>query len=140
MANHIIFLCPMYPSDADAEKQRSSYIATDTQAVGRARRYGQTKKVHCWRFVARDTIDVEVYKTFTTRDYQKEGDAQAAQVLRAEDASDIEELETVNAAVDGLNVDTSESEGGFDRDLDEDLDEEVKTNGGKEQEEEMLSS
>ncbi|KAG8885935.1 hypothetical protein FRB98_001541 [Tulasnella sp. 332] len=141
VANHIIFLCPMYPSDADPEKQRSSYIATDTQAVGRARRYGQTKKVHCWRFVARDTIDVEVYKTFTNRDFQIEGEAQAALALRCtDDASDIEQLDTVSAAVNSLNVDTSESEGGIDEDIDEDVDEETKPRSETEQEEDMQSS
>ncbi|KAG8999653.1 hypothetical protein FRB94_003868 [Tulasnella sp. JGI-2019a] len=128
VANHIIFLCPMYPSDLDAEKQQSSYIATDTQAVGRARRYGQTRKVHCWRFVARDTIDVDVYKQFTGRDFQKEGEEQAekarARLLQKDGSADAEELDTVSAAVNELNVDTSESEGGM---MDDDDVEELDT-------------
>ncbi|KAG8887933.1 hypothetical protein FRB99_004185, partial [Tulasnella sp. 403] len=32
------------------------------------------REVHVWRFIARDTIDVEIYKRFTGRDFQKEVD------------------------------------------------------------------
>ena len=31
------------------------------QAIGRIRRYGQTRKVHVWRYLAKDTIDMEIY-------------------------------------------------------------------------------
>lgn len=31
-----------------------------TQCIGRARRYGQTKKVHIYDFLALDTLDVDI--------------------------------------------------------------------------------
>ena len=31
------------------------------QAIGRIRRYGQTRKVNVWRYLAKDTIDIEIY-------------------------------------------------------------------------------
>ena len=31
------------------------------KAIGRIRRYGQTRKVHVWRYLAKDTIDMEIY-------------------------------------------------------------------------------
>ncbi|KAG8925515.1 hypothetical protein FRC02_009614 [Tulasnella sp. 418] len=67
VANHVMFLSPMFPSS------KEQYKATETQAIGRARRYGQVKEVIVWRFVAKDTIDREVYKQFAGRDYQEEG-------------------------------------------------------------------
>eukprot|EP00959_Pyramimonas_sp_CCMP1952_P351562 7366016-Pyramimonas_sp.AAC.1 len=32
------------------------------QAIGRVRRYGQTRTVHLWRFLASATIDTEIYE------------------------------------------------------------------------------
>ena len=33
------------------------------QAIGRIRRYGQTRKVNVWRYLAKDTIDIEIYSS-----------------------------------------------------------------------------
>jgi hypothetical protein len=52
--NHAVFVHPLL---ADTQQQ---YDAYETQAIGRIRRYGQTKKVHIWRYLARDTIDTEI--------------------------------------------------------------------------------
>ena len=63
-----MFLSPMFP------KSREQYKATETQAIGRARRYGQTKTVNVWRFIARDTIDVELYTRYSGVNYQTQAD------------------------------------------------------------------
>jgi SNF2 family DNA or RNA helicase len=56
MANHAIFLSPLL---ATSDHQ---YKAAETQAIGRIRRYGQSKTIHIWRLVAEDTIDTEIYR------------------------------------------------------------------------------
>lgn len=53
-ANHIIFASPLLTST------QQSYIASMTQCIGRAKRYGQQKTVHVYRFVALRTIDVDI--------------------------------------------------------------------------------
>ncbi|EPS37854.1 hypothetical protein H072_8336 [Dactylellina haptotyla CBS 200.50] len=56
MANHVIFLSPLLTLNDQ------QYLAAETQAIGRARRYGQKKTVHIWRLVADKTIDVDTYR------------------------------------------------------------------------------
>jgi len=56
IANHAIFLSPLLTA-TDYE-----YQSSETQAIGRIRRYGQTRKVHIWRFMSEDTMDVEIYE------------------------------------------------------------------------------
>lgn len=53
--NHAIFVHPLL---ADTQQQ---YDAYETQAIGRIRRYGQSKTVFIWRYLARDTIDFQIY-------------------------------------------------------------------------------
>ena len=53
-ANHIIFFSPLLITN----QQR--YEATMLQAIRRAHRFGQTKIVHIYRFVALNTIDVDI--------------------------------------------------------------------------------
>ncbi|KAK5166378.1 hypothetical protein LTR04_000638 [Oleoguttula sp. CCFEE 6159] len=53
-ANHVIFLSPLL---ADSQYL---YESNMTQAIGRARRFGQVKNVCIYRFVALKTIDVEI--------------------------------------------------------------------------------
>ena len=57
--NHAIFVHPLL---AESEQQ---YKAYETQAIGRVRRYGQTKTVYITRYFARDTIDGEIFKERT---------------------------------------------------------------------------
>jgi len=38
------------------------YAATDIQAIGRVRRYGQQKKVFIYRFLTLNSIDVEIFE------------------------------------------------------------------------------
>jgi hypothetical protein len=55
-ANHAIFVHPLLTTT------QQEFEACETQAIGRVRRYGQTRKVHLWRFLASDTMDTEIYK------------------------------------------------------------------------------
>lgn len=68
VANHIIFLSPLLSDTLD------SYHARETQAIGRAVRYGQTKEVKIWRFFTRGTIDVELFERMTDRNVIQEID------------------------------------------------------------------
>ena len=54
--NHAIFLHPLLATTQE------EYDAYETQAIGRIRRYGQKKTVYCWRFLAEDSIDTEIYE------------------------------------------------------------------------------
>lgn len=56
-ANHAIFLGPLFTNTL------YNYRATETQAIGRIRRYGQDKKVHVHRLLAADTIDMGIFNT-----------------------------------------------------------------------------
>ena len=55
-ANHAIFVHPLLTTT------QYEYVASETQAIGRIRRYGQTKTVKVWRFLVRDSIDTEIIK------------------------------------------------------------------------------
>ncbi|KAJ3042657.1 hypothetical protein HDV00_006936 [Rhizophlyctis rosea] len=54
-ANHAIFFNPLL---ADTQEDFDSQM---TQAIGRVRRYGQTKDVKIWRMLTLDTIDTEIW-------------------------------------------------------------------------------
>ncbi|TCD71750.1 hypothetical protein EIP91_005516 [Steccherinum ochraceum] len=54
-ANHAIFLSPLLAPTQEI------YNACETQAIGRLRRFGQTKLVNIYRFLSTDTIDEEIY-------------------------------------------------------------------------------
>lgn len=56
-ANHAIFLGPLFTPSL------LNYRATETQAIGRVRRYGQENKVHIHRLLALDTIDMTIFET-----------------------------------------------------------------------------
>lgn len=58
-ANHAIFLSPLLAPSQEI------YEACETQAVGRLRRYGQSKLVNIWRFISMNTIDVQIYEDRT---------------------------------------------------------------------------
>ena len=53
-ANHVIFASPLLTNTQD------SYRASVTQCIGRAKRYGQQKTVHVYRFLALRTIEVDI--------------------------------------------------------------------------------
>jgi len=55
-ANHVIFVSPFLAST------QYKYCASKTQAVGRARRYGQKKMVHVYQFLALKTMDVNLFE------------------------------------------------------------------------------
>ncbi|KZT67381.1 hypothetical protein DAEQUDRAFT_812927 [Daedalea quercina L-15889] len=58
-ASHAIFLSPLLAPTQEI------YDACETQAVGRLRRFGQTRLVHIWRFLSNNTIDEEIYEQRT---------------------------------------------------------------------------
>merc|ERR1712205_133429 len=58
-ANHAIFVHPLLTTS------QYEYEASETQAIGRIRRYGQTRLVKVWRFLVKDSIDAEVFKQRT---------------------------------------------------------------------------
>ena len=53
-ANHIIFLAPLVANS------QYLYEASMLQAIRRSRRHGQEKAVYVYRFVALETIDVDI--------------------------------------------------------------------------------
>ncbi|GLA20261.1 hypothetical protein AnigIFM62618_008833 [Aspergillus niger] len=55
-ANHVIFLSPM-----NAETQYD-YESAMIQAIGRSRRYGQTRRVHVYHLLAKHSIDVNIFQ------------------------------------------------------------------------------
>ncbi|KAK7561133.1 hypothetical protein IWX49DRAFT_131380 [Phyllosticta citricarpa] len=60
-ANHVIFVSPL------SETTEQAYQAKMDQAIGRARRLGQKKHVHVYRFFAMHTIDVELLERLERR-------------------------------------------------------------------------
>ncbi|CCM02538.1 uncharacterized protein FIBRA_04640 [Fibroporia radiculosa] len=58
-ASHAIFLSPLLAPSQEI------YDACETQAVGRLRRFGQTRLVNIYRFLSTNTIDVEIYEQRT---------------------------------------------------------------------------
>jgi SNF2 family DNA or RNA helicase len=54
-ANHAIFLSPLLTPTKEL------YVANETQAIGRVKRYGQTKHVYVYRFLSLNTIDTQIY-------------------------------------------------------------------------------
>jgi SNF2 family DNA or RNA helicase len=57
VANHLIFVAPYLTKGSSAQQK---YDAAMTQAIGRARRFGQTKRVHVYHYLANKTIDVDI--------------------------------------------------------------------------------
>ncbi|KAB8231839.1 putative SNF2 family helicase [Aspergillus alliaceus] len=55
-ANHVIFLSPMFA------QTQYDYDSSMTQAIGRARRYGQTKHVYIYHLLVRATIDITLFQ------------------------------------------------------------------------------
>ncbi|KAL4896868.1 hypothetical protein BDV59DRAFT_209394 [Aspergillus ambiguus] len=55
-ANHVIFLSPMLT------QTQYDYDSGMVQAIGRCRRYGQTKHVHIYHLLAKRTIDVNIFQ------------------------------------------------------------------------------
>lgn len=59
LANHILFLSPLLaPSQQD-------YSSSMTQAIGRCRRFGQSKTVHIYHLLTRRTADVNILQERT---------------------------------------------------------------------------
>jgi SNF2 family DNA or RNA helicase len=56
LANHAVFLSPLLAPSQEI------YEACETQAIGRLRRYGQTKHVFVRRFLTTNTIDEEIFE------------------------------------------------------------------------------
>ena len=61
------------------------------KAIGRIRRYGQTRKVHVWRYLANDTIDMEIYNDRKNGGQRKTPKKDNNDVDEEDDAMDFEE-------------------------------------------------
>jgi hypothetical protein len=57
--NHVIFAHPLHTQGLGAQ---AKYTDTITQAIGRARRYGQLKIVHVHYFLSVKTIDIDLFE------------------------------------------------------------------------------
>jgi hypothetical protein len=57
VANHIFFVAPYHTKGSIAQYL---YDAAVTQAIGRARRYGQEKTVHVYHFLVNGTADAKI--------------------------------------------------------------------------------
>ncbi|KAL2872557.1 putative SNF2 family helicase [Aspergillus lucknowensis] len=55
-ANHVIFLSPLLA------QSQYDYDSSMIQAIGRCRRYGQTRHVHVYHLLAKRTIDVNIFQ------------------------------------------------------------------------------
>jgi len=64
MANHVIFISPYHTKGSNAQY---TYDAAMTQAIGRARRFGQQKTVHVYHFLVKDTVDIDIVELRTSR-------------------------------------------------------------------------
>ena len=90
-ANHTIFFHPIHvPS-------QYQYDSTNTQAIGRTRRFGQTRTVHIWRLLAKETIDDTIYRERTKHVFPEDED-------RFNEQNDAPTKKEVRAVVDGENV------------------------------------
>lgn len=56
LANHVIFVHPVHYPEASNDR----FIATETQAIGRIRRYGQKRKCHVYRLLTANTVDERI--------------------------------------------------------------------------------
>jgi hypothetical protein len=63
MANHVIFVSPYHTKGSNAQY---TYDAAMTQAVGRARRFGQQKTVHVYHFLVKYTADIDIMELRTS--------------------------------------------------------------------------
>ena len=61
-ATQVILLDPVYKDDANNIGSYEYRRNTEWQAIGRAYRMGQTKKVTVVRFIIKDTVEEEIYK------------------------------------------------------------------------------
>lgn len=75
-ANHIIFASPLLT------KTQQSYNASMTQCIGRAKRYGQQKTVHVYRFFALRTIDVDILQEREVKTLVKKKDLKGKRAER----------------------------------------------------------
>ena len=70
-ANHAIFVHPLHVD------KLQTYMACETQAIGRVRRYGQKRTVNLYRFLATDTVDSRLFESRQKEvaDYQARANA-----------------------------------------------------------------
>lgn len=62
IANHVIFFAPYYTEGSDAQQK---FAAAMEQAIGRARRFLQTKNVYVYHLITSKTFDVDLYEERT---------------------------------------------------------------------------
>ncbi|KAL4812351.1 hypothetical protein BDW67DRAFT_188785 [Aspergillus spinulosporus] len=84
-ANHVIFLSPFLA------QTQYDYDSVMIQAVGRSRRYGQTRHVHVYHLLAKMTIDVNVFQERRGNKVLVERDGRAI-LVDAEEAAEEEAM------------------------------------------------
>lgn len=70
MANHVIFVSPYHTTGSNAQY---TYDSAMTQAIGRARRFGQQKTVCVYHFLAKETVDIDIMELRTSRSILQTG-------------------------------------------------------------------
>lgn len=74
-ASHVFFVNPMNAANLD------STVAQELQAVGRVRRYGQTRsEITIWKFLSLNTVETEMFKQ--AKDAKEERERQKANITR----------------------------------------------------------
>ncbi|KKK13442.1 hypothetical protein ARAM_000893 [Aspergillus rambellii] len=85
-ANHVIFLSPLLA------QTQYDYDSAMIQAIGRARRYGQTRHVHVYHLLAKMTIDVNIFQDRRGGKFLIERDGEAVLVSKDDDAVESEAI------------------------------------------------
>ncbi|KAL1629414.1 hypothetical protein SLS54_001163 [Diplodia seriata] len=97
-ANHVIFLSPLLTSTSQ------KYQAAMVQSVGRARRYGQQRPVHVYRFIAPHTIDVDIVEQRELRSTALRQESQEMAAPFEPGKADYEGVRVVEDALGGTMV------------------------------------
>jgi len=81
-ASHVVFLHPMLAESAETAH------ANEMQAIGRARRHGQTRDtVHVWRFVTTDTVEQSITERHQAALWQRESARDARETANSAGAA-----------------------------------------------------
>ncbi|KAB2572419.1 DNA repair protein RAD5 [Lasiodiplodia theobromae] len=94
-ANHVIFLSPLLTSTSQ------KYHAAMIQSIGRARRYGQQRPIHVYRFIAPHTIDVDILEQ---REQRSEALGSQPQEMRMPGDTAHEHVQVIEDAKRGMMV------------------------------------
>ena len=83
MANHVMFVSPFLSF------KQITYDASMTQAIGRAWRFGQTKDVKVYHFLALNTIEVNIIQKRTGKVLVREDEDGEFSLVVVDDVDDL---------------------------------------------------